>query len=163
MTTEYDTALAAAEAEAHRLRCQRNKALGLPMPPTLADFVSDMEALLADQNDCAQYLEPDTRAVSIGIYNSSHLGIRRLLGQPADKLWDGDESAAHGLVVKAAYTSEWDGDTTITTACRFDMDTKTCFDIETSNAVVSGGLSDEYVTLPSGVELRTSDGVTFGY
>lgn len=58
------------------------------------------------------------------------------------------------FITKAKFVSVWDGGIEIKTKCVFNGETKIVSDIET--AFVSGldTLEDEYVLLPSGVEVR---------
>lgn len=66
--------------------------------------------------------------------------------------------------VEATYTSVWETGTGIPTPCKYDPTTKTVFNIEPSGVDVGDAqLTDEYVTLADGTELREEDGVTFDY
>lgn len=66
-------------------------------------------------------------------------------------------------VLTAEYTSVWDDCFEITTECKFDPEFQVCFDITDSEQAPTGTLTDEYVTLPDGRELRDQDGVSFEY
>jgi len=68
------------------------------------------------------------------------------------------------MILNATYTSVFDDCLVCTSACKYDTETKRCFDIEpadnTAAADDADSLTDEYVTV-NGEELR--DGVTFDY
>jgi hypothetical protein len=68
--------------------------------------------------------------------------------------------------MKAIYTSVWDdGDVTCESSCEYDPDIMRVSDIETAenaeDADDANALTDEFITLPDGTELRESDGITF--
>ena len=69
--------------------------------------------------------------------------------------------------VKASYTSVFDDCIVCTTACDYNTKTKIVSNIEdaknSDDAEDANSLTDEYVTLADGTELRESDGVTFEY
>ena len=70
------------------------------------------------------------------------------------------------MIVNATYTSVFDESLVCTSACKYDTETKQCFDIEPAdNAEAADNadcLTDEYVTV-NGEELRVANGVTFDY
>jgi hypothetical protein len=70
--------------------------------------------------------------------------------------------------MKAKYVSVWDsGDVVCESPCDYNPDTKVCTNIETAenadDAENADMLTDEFVVLPNGDELREGDGVTFDY
>ena len=67
--------------------------------------------------------------------------------------------------IKATYTSVFDDSLSVSTPCRYDKKTKRVFAIQTSNANVenTNAMTDEFVILPDGTELRKDDGVEFDY
>ena len=58
------------------------------------------------------------------------------------------------MSIRAKYTSVWDYDLELTSDCEYEPDTNTCFDIESLDVDIDGVLTDEYVTLPTGEEIR---------
>ena len=71
-----------------------------------------------------------------------------------------------GEAVDAKYTSVHDDFLTLTSPCKYNPVSKTCFDIGeaegSSAADHCDALTDEYVTV-DGKQLREKDGVTFDY
>jgi hypothetical protein len=70
--------------------------------------------------------------------------------------------------MEATYTSVFDDVDSVTTPCKYDPRTKRVFDIrDVGDGVViltdANSLTDEFVTLPDGTELREADGVKFDY
>lgn len=71
--------------------------------------------------------------------------------------------------MKATYTSVFDDSIFCESDCEYDPKTKLVYNIEMAeNAEDSAvqdanALTDEFVTLPDGSELREKDGVTFEY
>lgn len=57
-------------------------------------------------------------------------------------------------VTKAIYVSVWDGGVEVKTRCLYNGETKVVSDIETADVDGLDILEDEYVLLPSGVEVR---------
>lgn len=57
-------------------------------------------------------------------------------------------------VTKAIYVSVWDGGVEVRTNCLYNGETKVVSDIETADVDGLDTLEDEYVLLPSGVEIR---------
>ena len=89
------TQIAQVENLAHRLREDHNRMCELPAPPTWREVLTCLERLLADQQDAAQYLEPDTQAESRGIYNRGLRLLNAAEGTRTEQLalWSGPESA----------------------------------------------------------------------
>lgn len=69
--------------------------------------------------------------------------------------------------MRATYTSVFDGSVSCTSPCLFDEDARVVSDIEpaenNADAEFTHAITDEYVTLPDGTELREEDGVKFDY
>jgi len=65
--------------------------------------------------------------------------------------------------MQATYVSVWDDSDRVSTPCEFNPSTKVVTDIEDSGAEPEGSLTDEYVVLPDGTELRKKDGAVFEY
>ena len=69
----------------------------------------------------------------------------------------------------ATYTSVFDDSVSCVSACQYDPVTKTVSEIEQAEngddpeVTEANALTDEFVTLPDGTELRADDGVTFDY
>lgn len=62
------------------------------------------------------------------------------------------------------YTSEWEDGTCLTTSGRFDPKTMHVFDVEMSDDDADhGNLIVEFITLPNGDTLDSSDGLIFEY
>ena len=76
------------------------------------------------------------------------------------------------MIVKATYHSIWDGSgddgEDIATDCKYDTETRRCFDIEDSGLEGKEledleNLETEYVELEDGTRLGADEGVTFDY
>lgn len=61
------------------------------------------------------------------------------------------------MIVNATYTSVWDGGTHISSPCKYDMEARRCFDIESA---CDGGDLDILETGPSSVPTRASHSTT---
>ena len=89
------TQIAQVERLAHAMRKDHNRMCELPSPPTWNELLEQFGKVLSNQQDCAEYLEPDTQAESRGIYNRSLCLLNAAEGtctQPL-ALWSGPESA----------------------------------------------------------------------
>ena len=69
--------------------------------------------------------------------------------------------------MKATYVSVWDDSLVCCSECSFNPATKEVTDIETADnadeADFADSLTDEYVELADGTQLRSEDGVSFDY
>jgi len=137
---------------------------------TAAEIQQRMEsAMIALENaisECTSELDPsDLVEAGTHILGEKNIQVRTLRKwvHALDRSLD---TKAQANEVAATYTSVHDGSITCTSACKYNIKTKNCFDIEMADnaedADNADALTDEYVMV-DGKKLRESDGVTFDY
>lgn len=79
---------------------------------------------------------------------------------------DDDEDEDDDCVLNVLYVSVFDDEISVTSPCKYNVRTKTAFAIQDGNIDVAdnaNAMTDEYVRLEDGTELRADDGVKFNY